>query len=212
MFLFFVEMRMNIVKRLPTLCAALLCLLLSCAFAQESGIDVKIDAQRITYAFTLEDEQYAYVQVTTKNDIGKQLLYSENGSFTGSMTLPNCYEATQVTIDVMRPNGRRVYRHTDTTLEVISTDSPAPQDESVRAVSKAYDVVVTAAEDGFNYSFNVPGRAEVYLRVKSGQETHTSLLYAESNYSYAGHVALPLTFAESAVTFTILTTNSNHKL
>lgn len=206
------EMRMTAVKRLLLIIVVLGCLLASAALCEGSGVDVQLEAQHVAFSFSIEGEQYAYVQVNTENDVCKQLLYSENGQFSCEMPLPNCFESTQLTIDVMKLNGRRVYRHTDKTVEVISTDTPAQQEESVRASSKAQDVNITMKDGGFDYSFTVPGRDEVYLRCKSAQETHTIHLLAGENYTYEGSVMMPYTFPYDTVTITILTANSNHQL
>lgn len=201
-----------IVKRVFLLLTLIGCLCTALALGQESGVNVQLEAHNISFSFTLEGEQYAYVQVTTKNDTGKLLLYSEDGQFSGAMALPNCFEPTQLTLDVMKLNGRRVYRHTDTTVEVVSTDAPAPQDESVRAASKAQDMQITMVDGGFDYSFTLPGRADVFLRCKSAQETRTMHLYAGENFTYEGRALMPLTFPYDSVTVTLLTTNSNHEL
>ena len=205
-------MRMTHLKRLLILLAMMLSLMISSALCEDSDVEVQLDAQHVAFSFAIEGEQYAYVQVTTENDVGKQLLYSENGQFSGAMALPNCFEPSQLTIDVMKLNGRRVYRHTDQTVEVISTDAAAPQDESVRPAAKAYDVSIAMTDGGFDYSFNVPGRDEVFLRCKSAQETHTFHLYADKDYTYSGHAQMPFTFPYDTVTITILTANSNHQL
>lgn len=207
------EMRPTFVKHFFCL-LMLLSLLFTCsALAEEEDVIVAVTPLNVEFSFTLEGEEYAYVQVTTKNDVGKKLLYSENGQFSGAMQLPNCYDVSSLTIDVMKLNGKRVYRYTGETMEVIVTDTPAvQQDESVRAAATARDVIITMVEGGFDYSFNVPGRTEVYLKAKSAQETHVIYLQAGENYSYQGHVDLPLTFPYDNVTVSILTTNSNHEL
>jgi len=84
---------MNTVKHLLSLCVALFCLMLSFplpAIAESSNVDISISAHHVAFSFCLEGEQYAYVKVTTENDTGSQVLYSENGAFSGSMALPNC--------------------------------------------------------------------------------------------------------------------------
>ncbi len=206
-------MRLTIVKRFFCLLLLLLTLLLCHAAAEDGPVTVSVTPLNVTFSFSLEGEEYAYVQVTTKNDVGKKLLYSENGQFSASMQLPNCYEVSDLTIDVMRLNGKRVYRYTGETVEVTLTDNPyVAQDESVRAAATARDVVINMVKGGFDYSFNVPGRAEVFLRAKSAQETHVIHLYAGENFSYEGHVDLPLSFPYDNVTVSILTVNSNHEL
>ena len=111
-------MRMTTLKRLLTLFMVIFCLLAAAAIADTNGMDVQLDAQNVAFSFEIEGEQYAYVQVTTKNDVGKLLLYSENGQFSGEMALPNCFEESKLTIDVMKLNNRRVYRYTGETVEV----------------------------------------------------------------------------------------------
>lgn len=188
-------------------------LLFACAArAEEEAVTVSVTPLNVAFSFTLEGEEYAYVQVTTQNDTGEMLLHSENGFFSGSMQLPNCYEVSDLTINVMQLSGKRVYRYTGETMEVTLTDTPAAQDETVRAAATARDVRITMVKGGFDYSFSVPGRAEVYMRVKGAQETHVIHLCAEENYSYQGHVNLPLSFPYDNVTISILTANSNHEL
>ncbi len=205
-------MRMTTLKRLLTLFMVIFCLLAAAAIADTYGMDVQLDAQNVAFSFEIEGEQYAYVQVTTKNDVGKQLLYSENGQFSGMMALPNCFEESKLTIDVMKLNNRRVYRYTGETVEVENPGAAAQQDESVRAASEADNVSITMTDGGFDYSFSVPGRSEVFLRCKSAQETRTIHLFAVENFTYQGHVQMPLTFAYDTVTITLLTANSNHQL
>lgn len=183
------------------------------ALAEQEDVQVVVSPLKVDFSFTLEGEEYAYVQVTTQNDTGDILLYSENGQFSSAMQLPNCYEISPLTIDVMRLNGKRAYRYTGETMEVTATETePVAQDETVRAAATARDVIITMVEGGFDYSFNVPGRADVFLRAKSAQETHVIYLTAGENFSYQGHVNLPLTFPYDSVTISILTTNSNHEL
>ena len=206
---------MNTVKHLPSLCIALFCLMLPCvqpAIAESSNVDISISAHHVAFSFCLEGEQYAYVKVTTENDTGSQVLYSENGAFSGSMALPNCYEPMRLVIDVMKINGKNMYRYTGKTLEVAEPDASVPQDTSIPGSSRADDVVITMVEGGFDYSFAVPGRDEVYLTYKSQMEKHIAHLYAGENYAYSGHIDMPLTFAEDTVTVTISTVNSSHEL
>lgn len=205
-------MRMTTLKRLLILLMVIFCLLASAAIADTSGMDVQLDAQSVAFSFEIEGEQYAYVQVTTQNDVGKLLLYSENGQFSGEMALPNCFEQSKLTIDVMKLNNRRVYRYTGETVEAVNPATAAQQDASVRASSKAKDVTITMVPGGFDYSFSVPGRDEVLLKCKSAQETHTIHLFAGESFTYQGHVQLPLTFAYDSVTITIITTKSSNQL
>lgn len=206
-------MRLTVVKRFPCLLLLILALFLCPVLAEEEPVTVVVTPQNVEFSFSLDGEEYAYVKVTTQNDTGRKLLYSEDGRFSCSMPLPNCYEVSDLTIDVMNVNGKRVYRYTGETAEAAPADAViVPQDETVRAAATARDVVITMVEGGFDYSFNVPGRDEVFLRAKSAQETHTYHLYAGENFSYEGHIDLPLSFPYDNVTLTILTVNSNHEL
>ena len=191
----------------------LLPLLPTLAEQSENPLKVDVTPHQADISFTLEGEVYAYVSVTTKNDTADKLLYDKNGQFSLSVALPNCYEATQLTVDVTSLSGKRLMRYVGKTAEVENTGAPYEGlDATVRAAATARDVQITMVEGGVDYSFHVPGRSSVFFRVKSAQETHTYTLFAGENYTYSGHADLPFTFPDDVVTVTIITANSGHEL
>ena len=198
-------------KRL--VCALLLILLPflpAMAENEQSPLQVVVSPHQAEISFSLTDTTYAHLTVTTKNDTFEQLIYSEDGNFAYTASLPNCFEETQLTVEVRTLGGKRVLRHIGKTAVAEQTNAPAPNLEApVRIAGSARDAVITMVKGGLDYSFNVPGRDSVYFRVKSPQETHTYTLFAGEEYVYTGHIDLPHTFPEDNVTVTIADRDGN---
>jgi len=195
-------------KRLLLLTLALLCIV-CCASAKNDDIKTTVSAHKVDFSFKLSGENYAYVEVKTESDVGRQLLYSDNGKFSGSCALPNCYDQERLVINVMRLSGKHVYQYVGKTVKVTDSRTAAPQNTSVDSERSARDVVITMGEKGFDYSFRAVGRSEVFMSVKSAQENHMIRLYAQPDFTYSGHVDLPLCYPEDSVRIELITVNSS---
>ena len=195
-------------KRLVILVLALLCIL-GCANAKNDDIKATVTAHKVNFSFKLSGENFAYVEVKTDSDVGRQLLYSKNGQFSGSCALPNCYDQQRLVINVMRISGKHVYQYVGKTVKAKDPGTAAKQDKSVDSESKARNVKITMGEKGFDYSFRAVGRSEVFMSVRAAQETHMIRLYAGPNFTYSGHVDLPLCFPDDSVKIELLTVNSS---
>ena len=212
-FLKFTKWGRFFLKRLVLLLMLFAMLFAFSAYADKAEPLIQILPQHVDVSFSLEDTSYAYIKVVTKNDTGEKLLYSESGDFMFSMPLLNCYDETSLTIEVSNLNGNRIWRKVKETVEVEDERKPHDNlDPDVKAASYARDVEITMGVGGFDYNFRVPGREDVLLSCKSAQESHIIHLYAGEDYTYTGHVDLPLIFAEDTVTVSILAVGSSYEL
>ncbi len=156
------------------------------AWAEEAAIRTEASPHAVRYSFDLPSLAFAYVTFDTKNDEGSRVLYSPNGHFEGVCDLPGTVETARLGLNVYALNGK----------QLLQTRLDVPADP-------------TAGDGGIHYRFRVPGRDSVVLRCKSPQEWHRITLYAGANYLYEGDVAMPCTYADDAVTITVLTTSGN---
>ena len=179
------------------------------AWAEEAAIRTEASPHAVRYSFDLPSLAFAYVTFDTKNDEGSRVLYSPNGHFEGVCDLPGTVETARLGLNVYALNGKQLLQ---TRLDVPADPEPAGPAAGLpaeQAVNRIQELTVTAGDGGIHYRFRVPGRDSVVLRCKSPQEWHRITLYAGANYLYEGDVAMPCTYADDAVTITMLTTSGN---
>lgn len=192
----------------------MLCLLMTAWAEEEKKPAIVADVQPHAAAFSCELPEYdhVYVKYASKFDSGEMVLRGDNGVFSGVCPLPATYDEQYLTITVHTLGGRTLLRWEGKTVPAEMGTPFEGLEPVARPAGSARDLTLTPEENGVRYSFNVPGRAQVYVKAKSPQESHQIIVFAGENYVYEGFVEMPLTYADDNITFSVITVESNYEL
>ena len=147
----------------------------------EMGFDYEIDST----------EQWFVLIWDSANEDGRKTLYSEDGHFSGSITLPYGAAGGKYTVTLQNLKQTKVVKKTVQIPQAADYVKP-----SGSAGAKVNDLTLTETPTGFRYAFTAPDTDYMMLYFRSKQEEATFPVYpVDASGRYEGEILSPLTYA-----------------
>ena len=181
-------------RKLFVLLLLLCCLLPAGALA---GTKMSIAAYEMGFDYDITTDQEWIVLIwDNPNEEGRKTLYSPDGHFTGSISLPYAQAGGNYTITVQ---NLKQYK-----LESVKVSIPRAADytaPSGKTNAKVTDLELTSTTTGFKYAFTAPDTDYMLLYFRSRTENATFPVYPQdAEGHYEGEIFAPLTYAKTLFT------------
>ncbi len=189
-------------RKLIPLLLMLLCLPLA-ALAADVEMILTAQPQGFAYDLTCEGHEFVVLIWEGKNESGRQTLYSPDGRFSGSVSLPYSPVGGKFTVTVQSARQNRLARQTVTLPEAEGYAAPTG-----KASATVRGLTLEETPTGFRYSFTAEGTDYMLLYYRSKQQTAVFPVYPVDDAGhYAGEVEAPLTYCRTL--FTVQVRNGN---
>ncbi len=187
-------------RKLMLLLLLLLCCSLPLAAQAETELTVTPYEQGFDYEIT-SGEQWLVLIWDSQNEDGRKTLYSEDGTFSGSVELPYGAAGGKYTITLQN------LRQTNVVKKAVQIPQAADYVKpSGKASARVTDLTLTETTTGFKYSFTAPDTDYMMLYFRSKTENATFPVYpANSEGLYEGEIFAPLTWARTLFTVQVRT-------
>lgn len=157
------------------------------------------DEMRFDYDFT-SDQQWVLLKWNGRDQDGQQVLYSPDGHFTGSVTMPYAGRGGNLTIEVRHLKGNGLLSQRIRLPQAKSYKAPeGPSNANVRTLT------LEETPTGFRYSFTAEGTDFQYLYYLTRQESAMIPIFpVNSDGLYEGEIETPLTYSRAQITVQVV--------
>lgn len=153
----------------------------------------------VEYRFSIPDDSFAVLKYKAPRESGQQVIYGEDGDFSGVLSLPCSGEGDTVKVTIENLQQRQL---AEGKTALTAGENAVPEGES--DIKKVEGLVLTERPEGFAYEFYAPGTDFMELRWKNKQQSASVYVYpADDTGRYAGEIGQPLTYARTLTTVTV---------
>lgn len=187
----------------------LLLLFLPC-LALADGLTLTPAPAALAYAFATDGDEFVLLTYTTPTESGSLTLYGAEGSFSGTLALPLSSAGGKVKVTVSSLAQRTLF--TGSATLPASQEAASPQG-SGKPSAKIRDLTLTETPQGLHYAFTAPGADNLTLQFKNKQQSGTMTIFpVDEDGRFEGDLPLPLTYARTLTTVTILNGSGKSQL
>ncbi len=164
----------------------------------------------LSYAFITGGDEFVLLKYTAPTESGSLVLYGPDGSFSGTLDLPLSAEGGKVKVTVSSLAQRTLF--TGSAALPAAEEAALPQG-SGKPDAKIRDLTLTETPEGLHYAFTAPGADYLTLQFKNKQQSGTMRIFPQDEGGrFEGELPLPLTYARTLTTVTILSGSGKSQL
>jgi len=182
-------------RKLIPLLMLLLCLPVL-ALAASAELTLTAEEMGFTYDLNAEGHEFVVLVWEGKNETGRQTLYSEDGHFSGRVTLDYSPMGGKFTVKVQNLKQNQIAKGTVTLPEAAGYTAPTG-----KANAAVKNLTLEETPTGFKYSFTAAETDYMLLYFRSKQQTATFPVYPVNEEGlYEGEVVSDLTYCRTQFT------------
>lgn len=164
----------------------------------------------LSYAFSTDEDEFVLLKYTAPTESGSMTLYGAGGSFSGELALPLSGAGGKVKVTVESLSQRTLF--TGSATLPAEQEAASPQG-SGKPSAKIRDLTLIETPEGLRYAFTAPGADYLTLQFKNKQQSGALPIFpSDEDGRFEGELPLPLTYARTLTTVTILSGNGKSQL
>ena len=185
-------------RKLIPLLLLMLCLLPAVALAE---VKVKFTIHEMGFDYEITaDEDWIVLVWDGKDEDGRDVLYSRDGRFSGTVEMPHSGKGGKLVIELEDLTEKVVFRE-----EYKLPRAKAYREPTGEGNATVRNLTLTETPTGFKYSFTAPGTDYQYLYYRSRQESAMALIHpVNADGLYEGEIETPLTYARTMITVQVV--------
>lgn len=178
-------------KRAVCMGCLLLCLLgLPAGAFGALQVELTAEENAVRYAFSVPEARFVLLTYTAPCEMGEMTLYSEDGVFSGTVSLPLSGCGGKATLTVQSLKRREMGRASVTLPQAEGYVPPAG-----KGTGKAKGLTLTETAEGIHYAFDGSGADYLTLTWQNKQESGKMPVYPDADGHFEGDISLRLTYA-----------------
>lgn len=163
--------------------------------AGKTALELTAEPGRVHYSFSVPDQQFLILKYSAPRESGQQVIYGENGVFSGTVELPCSPDGGRVKITV---EDMKKHTKAEDRIQLPPSDGYAPPQG--KSKGKVTGLTLTETPEGFAYDFSAPETDFICLAFETRQQKGSLYLFPEDeNGHYRGELSLPLTYARTLI-------------